>query len=56
MFGIKDPCVGLAYLLSVASAVLCVVYGVFNWNRGDDTMQAEDVHWMAEERKVEEEV
>lgn len=55
MFGIEDPCVWMAYLLSVASTLLCIVYGAINWNRGDDTVQAEDFQWIAEERKVEEE-
>jgi len=32
MFGIPDPQIWLAYLLSIISAVLCVVYGIVNWN------------------------
>jgi heme exporter protein D len=35
MLGIPDPQIWLAYLLSVLSAVLCVVYGVVKWNSND---------------------
>lgn len=33
MLGLHDLSIGLAYLLSIGSAVLCVVYGVIYWNR-----------------------
>jgi hypothetical protein len=56
MFGIEDRAVWLAYLLCLASALLCVVYGLLMWNRGDEEMHAADVHWAAEEKKVEEEL
>lgn len=36
MFGLPDPSIWLAYLLCIGSTVLCVVYGVLNWNRDDD--------------------
>ena len=35
MLGLDDPGVILAYLLSIGGAVLCVVYGVLNWNNTD---------------------
>ena len=54
MLGIEDKWVALAYLLCRVSAVLCLVYGWFNWNRGDETVQEEDIHWAAEEDKSEE--
>ncbi|MHB1406616.1 MAG: symporter small accessory protein [Desulfitobacteriaceae bacterium] len=31
--GLTDPGVIFAYVLSIASALLCVVYGVLNWNK-----------------------
>lgn len=55
MLGIEDPFVWLAYVLSGASALLCGVYGVLNWNRGDDSTAAEDVQWAAQEAKVQQE-
>ena len=51
--GLQDKWVVLVYLLCVASAVLCVVYGFFAWNKGDDRVKAEDVKWVKEEEKVE---
>jgi hypothetical protein len=53
MLGIENTWVALAYLLCLASAALCLVYGWRNWNRGDETVQEEDVHWAAEEDKAE---
>ena len=55
MLGIEDTWVLAAYLLCLASTLLCVVYGVITWNRGDDSVQREDVKWAAEDKKIEEE-
>jgi hypothetical protein len=54
MFGIEDNWVALAYLLCLGSALLCVAYGWLNWNRGAEELQEEDLHWAAEEDKVDE--
>ena len=56
MFGIEDPWIWSAYLLCILSAILCVVYGLINWNKGDEPVQDEDVRWAAEEKKVEQEL
>ena len=56
VLGIKDTSVWLAYLLCIASAVLCVTYGALNWNKGDEPVEEEDIKWAAEEKKVEEEL
>jgi len=56
MLGIQDPYVLLAYLLCVASTVLCVIYGLVTWNRGEEATSAQDVHWAEEEKKVEQEL
>jgi hypothetical protein len=56
LLGIGDPWVLAAYLLTFASAILCVIYGLICWNRGDQTIEAEDLHWAQEEIKVEEEL
>jgi hypothetical protein len=56
MFGLEDKYVSLAYLLCILSTVLCVIYGLVNWNRGDDSVQQEDIHWEQAEKKVEEEL
>lgn len=35
MLGLSEPGVILAYLLSIGSALLCVIYGAKNWNNSD---------------------
>ena len=37
MFGLLDPTILTAFLLTVGGTLLCVVYGVINWNKGDKT-------------------
>jgi hypothetical protein len=39
MLGIPDITILLAYILCVASAAACVIYGVVNWNRGGEHEQ-----------------
>ncbi len=56
LLGIKDAWVWSAYLLCLLSALLCVIYGAVMWNRGEEGVEPEDVHWAEEERKVEEEL
>jgi hypothetical protein len=57
MFGIEDFWIWSAYLLCILSAILCVVYGVINWNKGgDDAPSQEDVQWAEEEDKIGEEL
>jgi len=34
MLGFSDGSIALVYSLCILSALLCVVYGVINWNRG----------------------
>jgi len=56
MLGIEDSYVWAAYLLCIASALLCVIYGLITWNRGEEVVEQEDIRWAAEEKKVEEEI
>lgn len=56
MLGIEDKYVALAYILCILSTLLCVIYGVINWNRGESEPEKEDIQWAAEEKKVEEEL
>jgi hypothetical protein len=53
MLGIPDKWVALAYMLCIASTVLCVVYGIFAWNKGATEIKPEDKRWAAAEDKVE---
>ncbi|MCL2114672.1 MAG: hypothetical protein FWH29_00445 [Methanobrevibacter sp.] len=36
ILGIPDPWVLSGYLLLIISTLLCVAYGIINWNKGDD--------------------
>ncbi len=56
MLGIDDSFVALAYILCLLSAILCVVYGVFMWNKGEEDVAPDDIKWVQEEKKVEEEL
>ena len=56
MLGIESKGILVVYLLCIASSVLCVVYGLLTWNRGEETVGPDDVKWAAEESKVEEEL
>jgi hypothetical protein len=51
MFGIPSLGVALAFILSVASAIVCVVYAWRNWNAGDAPAEPDDEKWLAEEKK-----
>lgn len=55
MLGIESPGVWVAYLLSIGGAVLCVVYGIIHWNKGEEPLQKEDVDWAKEEKEEVEE-
>ena len=58
MLGIPDPSIWLAFIAMLAAALLCIVYGVVMWNRGDDsvsTTEAVDKVWAEEEKQIEEE-
>ncbi|MFP4057927.1 MAG: symporter small accessory protein [Candidatus Brocadiia bacterium] len=55
MLGIEDQWVVLAYGLCIASTILCVVYGIVNWTRGDEPVEQEDVDWAKEEKEEVEE-
>ena len=56
MFEIKDPTVAAAYLLCIAGATLCVVYGLLNWNKGEEPVEQADRQWAREEKEAEEEL
>jgi hypothetical protein len=55
MLGIPDLWISCAYLLCILSAVLCVVYGVYNWNRGNEneTQQIQEEGAWAKDEEVE---
>lgn len=36
VLGIADPWIWGSYILCILATLLCVVYGIFNWNKGDE--------------------
>lgn len=50
VLGIPDMGIWAAYLLSVFSTLLCVVYGLVNWNKGGD----DEINQIQEKDKWEE--
>ena len=53
--GISDPQIWMAYVLCIISALICVVYGALNWNKGELDASEEDKNWAIEEEKIEKE-
>ncbi|MBC7217519.1 MAG: hypothetical protein H5U36_05045 [Candidatus Caldatribacterium sp.] len=55
MLGLHDFSIVLVCLLCTGSTVLCMVYGLLNWNRGGEEVQVEKViKWEKEEEALEE--
>ena len=55
MFGIPDPWIWSAFLLCILSAVACIAYGLYNWNKGgnDEEKQIlEESQWEKAENDV----
>lgn len=36
VLGIEDPMIWGVYVLIIFFALLCIVYGIVNWNKGDE--------------------
>ncbi len=56
MLGLEGIAVPFGFVLTILSTLLCVIYGVKNWNKGyvtEEEMQQENV-WKAEESRVKE--
>jgi len=57
VLGIDDPWVWSAYILTILSMLLCVIYGALNWNKGDEdeeTQVKEEMEWHKKEKEMEE--
>ncbi len=54
VLGISDPSIWLVYLLCILSALFSLIYGLVNWNKGDEEVYPEDKKWVEDEKKVEE--
>ena len=59
MIGIPDPSVLLAYLLVPGCTLLCVVYGIVNWNKEGEITEEEIIEektWLKEELEIDRDV
>jgi hypothetical protein len=48
MLGIPDPAIWAGYLLAILSLLACVVYGIVNWNKGNESdflEEEQDIQW-----------
>ncbi|MGV8175512.1 MAG: symporter small accessory protein [Methanothrix sp.] len=58
MLGIDDPWIWGVYILCILSALLCMVYGIINWNR-EGELEAieikEEETWEAKEEEMQKE-
>lgn len=55
--GLEDPVVVAAYLCTIGAAILCVIYGIINWNKGAQDEQKEieeEVEWEKKEQAISE--
>ena len=55
MLGLEGIAVPLGFILTILSALLCVVYGLLNWNKGYVTEEElmKEKTWKATNAKVE---
>ncbi len=57
VLGISDPWISAAYIGCILATLLCVVYGILNWNKGGDDEEeqiAEEISWHEKEKEMEE--
>ena len=57
MLGLEGNSIFVAYVLSIISALGCLVYGIINWNKGGDNEEAdikEEKKWESDEEKISE--
>ena len=56
MLGIPDFWIWSSYVLCILSTLLCVGYGLYNWNRGGEKEASEiqeEMAWEKAEEKIE---
>ena len=58
LLGMGDFSIFLVYILCIASALACVIYGIINWNKGAEPEDeiAKDVDWEKKDNKIKEEL
>lgn len=59
MFGLGDFSIVAVYLLCVLSTLLCIIYGILNWNKGGEPNAKEikkEVDWDKKELEINEDL
>ena len=56
MLGFSDGWIAFVFLATIATAVLCIAYGMINWNKGDAKLSRTDRDWAEEEKAIEKEL
>lgn len=57
MLGMGDFPIFLVYALCLLSALACIVYGIFNWNKGADADEPQvEKEWQETEKDISEEL
>jgi len=57
LLGINDPWIWGVYVLSFLSTMLCVTYGLVNWNKGGEKESEEileEIRWEENEKQMQE--
>ena len=58
MLGMGDFSIFLVYILCIASALACVIYGIIKWNKGaekEDEIK-KDVQWEEKDKEITEDL
>ena len=58
MLGMGDFSIFLVYVLCIASALACVIYGIFTWNKGAEKEAdlKKDASWEKEDTDIAEDL
>jgi hypothetical protein len=56
MLGFTDTGALLAYLLTIGAALLCIVYGIINWNKPSSDEERKEIKEESEWEKREDEI
>ena len=57
ILGLGDFNVALVFILTILSSLLCIIYGIINWNRGAEVEPEElqeEQAWEQEEERISE--
>ncbi|MHB8962782.1 MAG: symporter small accessory protein [Saccharofermentanales bacterium] len=56
MLNLGDFSIFAVYILCILAAVTCVIYGIFNWNKGSEPAQDADKKWQDTEKTISEDL